>query len=136
MVRQRERAFDQESFLVDMRSQSGFSGSVVVIYFTQPGTLSVIIGEKRPWRTLISEYWVLGVDWGHLPVRQRLLDNGGEQRVLIDSSMAGVVPAWRLTELLNDVAEVLKPRQRAEAGLAEQPIGGAELDIEGPSPTR
>src|ERR1700726_772275 len=37
LVRQEERSFDQESFLVDMRSHAGFSGSPVYVYFEEPG---------------------------------------------------------------------------------------------------
>ncbi|MGO9955890.1 MAG: hypothetical protein ACLP50_07880 [Solirubrobacteraceae bacterium] len=129
-IRQHGRAFDQESFLVDMRSVAGFSGSAVVIYFTQPGTLSITIGEPRPWRTMLSEYWVLGINWGHLPARLRMRGSAQDTRVLLDSSMAGVVPAWKLTELLNDVQDVAIPRQRAEAQLARQPTEGAELEVE------
>jgi hypothetical protein len=132
-IRQHARAFDQESFLVDLRSVSGFSGSAVVIYYTQPGTLSITIGEPRPRRTLLSEYWVLGVNWGHLPARLRLREDAQDTRVLLDSSLAGVVPAWKLTELLNDVQDVVKSRQRAEAQLADQSTDGAELDVQEPA---
>lgn len=128
-IRQHGRAFDQESFLVDMRSVSGFSGSAVLIYYTQPGTLSITIGEPRPWRTLLSEYWVLGINWGHLPARLRMRENAQDTRVLLDSSMAGVVPAWKVTELLNDVQDVVKPRQQVEAQLAQQSTDGAELGV-------
>jgi len=130
-----ERSFDQESFLVDMRSTGGFSGSVVILYFTGPGTLSMFSsgGPKMPFRSLISKYWILGVDWGHLPVRQRIWENGQSTRVKADSSMAGVVPAWKVTELLNDVAEVVKPRLSAEAELANADERAEELAGEGQS---
>ncbi|MBV8956037.1 MAG: hypothetical protein JO179_18005 [Solirubrobacterales bacterium] len=132
-IRQHERAFDQESFLVDMRSVSGFSGSAVLVYYTEPGTLSMTMGEPRPWRTLLSEYWVLGVNWGHLPGRLQLREDGQDTRVLLDSSMAGVLPAWKVSELLQEEQDVVKRRQQVEARLAHQPIGGAELDVEEPS---
>jgi len=126
-VWQKDRSFDQESFLVDMRSAAGFSGSVVVVYFAQPGTVSAFVkgGPEMPLRDLISKYWILGIDWGHLPVPQRIWEDGKSKRVLIESSMAAVIPAWKLTELLNDVAAVVKPRQEAEAELAKE---NQELD--------
>jgi hypothetical protein len=48
----------------------------------------------------------LGVDWGHIPLRLRVLDAQGDplpgrQYVNSDTSMCGVVPAWRLMELLD-----------------------------------
>src|SRR5205814_1548496 len=36
-IRQQERSFEQESFLVDMRSVAGFSGSVVWAYYESSG---------------------------------------------------------------------------------------------------
>lgn len=118
-----------------MRSTGEFSGSVVILYFTEPGTLSMFSsgGPKMPFRSLISKYWILGVDWGHLPVRQRIWENGQSTRVKADSSMAGVVPAWKVTELLNDVAEVVKPRLSAEAELANADERAEELAGEGQS---
>ena len=57
-------------------------------------------------------------------------ENAQDTRVLLDSSMAGVVPAWKVTELLNDVQDVVNPRRRAEAQLARQPTDGGEIDAE------
>lgn len=79
---------------------------------------------------LLSEYWVLGINWGHLPARLRMRENAQDTRVLLDSSMSCVVPAWKVTELLNGVQDVVKPRQRAEAQLAQQLTGGAKPDVE------
>jgi hypothetical protein len=143
LVWQKERRFDQESFLVDMRSVPGFSGSVVLVYFTEPGTVSMLEklgggqlppGPDNPVRELISRDWVLGIDWGHLPVSQKIWEDGKSKRVKAESSMAGVVPAWKLTELLygdedKTVKEkIVEPREEAERELAKPNENAAELD--------
>lgn len=132
-VRQHKRSFDQESFLVDMRSAPGFSGSAVIVYFTAPGTIKRTTNENMPWRSLISEHWVLGIDWGHLPVSQKIWEDGKSKRVKAESSMAAVVPAWKLTELLEKEERIVKPREAAEAELAQGNENAAELDGHGTS---
>jgi hypothetical protein len=136
---QEKRSFEQESFLVDMRSVAGFSGSQVIAYFTEPGTVSAVemMGGGHPpgtpLREVISKYWILGIDWGHLPVTEDIAENGERKKVKVKSSMAAVVPAWKLTELLNDVEAVVKPRERAEEELAQVNENAAVEDEHGPS---
>ncbi len=88
----------QESFLVESRSLSGYSGSPVFVYRPQgtyAGSLAPIAGPH-----------LLGVDCGHLseyaPVleedRQRSTEN---LYVKQNSGMAIVVPGWKLAELLD-----------------------------------
>ncbi len=143
-IHQRERSFEQESFLVDMRSQAGFSGSPVFVYYEEPGWRFLPPLEEPPeppelpesaepaerinhanerveWsaaRTkalqerpvghhvsgVVSKTWLLGIDWGHLPVWDDVFDLHGRAggRMRVDSGMAAVVPAWKLIELLNE----------------------------------
>jgi hypothetical protein len=126
-VWQDKRAFNQESFLVDMRSLSGFSGSAVIVYFTEPGTLSMFSsgGPQMPFRTLVSQYWILGVDWGRLPVKQEIWEDGKSKQVMAESSMAGVVPAWKVAELLHHVEAVVTPRMQVEEELAQLTRGAS-----------
>lgn len=70
-------------YLVEMRSVSGFSGSPVVVHYTPVGPTE---GFRSPFPSKL-----LGVDCGHLPVHEEQLSAG----------IAAVVPAWRITELLN-----------------------------------
>ncbi len=110
----------QESFLVEARSISGFSGS--------PVFLQMLAGIPRFSKTPIppSEQGarLLGINWGHLHDRERVLNRAGE--LLDDGSfvkasvgMMMVVPAWKLAELLhspNSVAirnEILAASRRA-----------------------
>jgi len=96
----------QESFLIEMKSQSGYSGSPVFVY-----------GDKDRFRNEhnMSMHLLLGVDWGQLlgrpePVLTREPDLGtGEWKykptnqffTRYPTGMAKVVPAWRLLGLLN-----------------------------------
>jgi hypothetical protein len=94
---------EQESFGVEMRSLSGYSGSTVFVYWTfNSGHL-----ERAPYRPFHRSFLgLLGVDWGHidfpLPVHTRTGDEHPD-RLFVKShtSMSGVVPAWKLRELLN-----------------------------------
>jgi len=153
-IRQKERGFEQESFLVDMRSLSGFSGSPVFVYFPVTGFLSdpktpeereaeedqpksfanLTPLPKTGWRHLIEEIWLLGVDWGHVPLTQEVLDAFGEPvkegwRLSVNTGMAAVVPAWKLDALL-DVEELVMARQKADAAHTEKP--GADMDLAAP----
>lgn len=121
-VWQKERAFNQESFLVDMRSLAGFSGSPVIVYWIKPGVMSLthparsdtIMGQ----RDLMDRKWLLGIDWGHLPATQPVLDRAGEPladgwQLRVNTGIAAVVPAWKLGELL-DQEELVVSRNVAE----------------------
>jgi hypothetical protein len=133
--------YDQESFVVEMRSISGYSGSPTFIYWEFGG--GHLDGIKR---TMIHSYLgLLGIEWGHIPVRLPVLNKHGvplpdETFVKSHTSMSGVVPVWRLQELLNskglkeqrmkdekDEMEKLKKNPTAEADFAsEDPTGDKE----------
>lgn len=124
---QKERGHDQISYLVEMRSTLGFSGSPVFLYSPAVVPASVRIGKSslRAFNVpqLSGRYlgpYLLGVDWGHFPVRGKLKDSSGATIVdaipEMDSSMAGVVPAWHLLDLLNErqFVEQRKKEEKAE----------------------
>jgi hypothetical protein len=134
-VWQPDRFRYQESFLVDMRSMAGYSGSPVFLYI---GGWPARIGPKQPgepqdvlapvkWR--MGQTFLLGVDWGHLPEAVDLFDADG---VVIGSAtshsgIAGVVPAWRILELLRE-PRVKEPRAEKEAELRKQSPRASALD--------
>jgi hypothetical protein len=110
LIWQPKRAFNQESFLVDMRSLAGFSGSPVIVYWVKGGVMSLtttprpdtVVGE----RSLMDRKWLLGVDWGHTPLTLPVLDRDGEQvdeewQLTVNTGMAAVVPAWKLNAILD-----------------------------------
>jgi len=96
------RGITQESFLVEMRSLSGFSGSPVFVY--------IPLLAYRPGEQYLAEAkgpWLLGVDWGHLPVWEEIYQEDRDtlisERWVVksNSGQTMVVPAWKLRELLD-----------------------------------
>jgi hypothetical protein len=84
---------DQDSFLVEARSQSGFSGSPVFVYSVMSG------GLGNPY-TGMGQAALLGIVWGHLSTPT------GE-----NSNMACVVPAWKIVELIEQKKELIELRE-------------------------
>jgi hypothetical protein len=100
-----EYGLDQESFAVDMRSISGNSGSPAFIFWEFGG------GHLRGVNRTFDKSFIalLGVDWGHIPLRLLVLDENGkslQEKFYVNShtSMCAVVPAWHLRDLLNYAA--------------------------------
>jgi hypothetical protein len=109
-IRQRRRHHDQESFLVEMRSLGGASGSPVVAY-----GLGWAYNQDWDFDPL------LGIIWGHLDNFELVYHEDGETPVegyvvRSNSGMAGVVPAWKLQELL-DVQELARERREEDRRL-------------------
>lgn len=102
--------FEQESFLVEARSISGYSGSPVFVYFDpsvpRPSLRPMPLPLPGEWRGP----WLLGISWGYLkgervPVYHRQPDNTDVLTKSVadtNSGMMGVVPIWKLEDLLND----------------------------------
>jgi hypothetical protein len=104
---EQERAFgkfQQESFLVEARSISGFSGSPVFLI------LHARDSRQEPgFRLSTDVFRLLGIQWGYIqdwePVRDSTGSpvNTGEQ-VRLNTGMMAVVPAWKLGDLLRSDA--------------------------------
>jgi hypothetical protein len=100
-----DTGFDQESFLVEIRSIGGYSGSPVFVHI---GRFNSGAGRTNTnW-----EYgpWLLGIDWGHIndwtPVcdASRRPINPAQPKsmqVTVNTGMMAVVPAWKLAEMLD-----------------------------------
>lgn len=116
----------QESFLVEIHSISGYSGSPVFVrpfstekmpvthqlYLTgcSSGTLNTSVyaspGLVHSMRTVGGGPWLLGVEWGNITSLDQWANNSG---------ISGVVPAWALLELLN--TEKLRSQRESEQRL-------------------
>jgi hypothetical protein len=139
-IKQSVRVFEQDSFLVDMRSVWGFSGSPVFVYYENVGPRVPLRKTEKPsldglfendWSGLMSKTWLLGINWGNLPAWTDMIDEHGKKaRVRVDSTAACVVPAWKLNDLLAQ-EEIVKPKDEAERKLAETKDEGAVLDALG-----
>lgn len=138
--------FEQESFLVELRSMPGYSGSAVYIY--SPNAI-YDMSTKRSGRDMaeLSDFnlfgpnaqqhihladlkmtpkgpYLLGIDFSHLnrnsPVYNAAAHLHPENLFVRENTgMAGVVPAWRIADILySDV--LTAARQELEERLAKQ----------------
>jgi len=87
----------EEAILCEVRSIGGYSGSPV---FVVPNRSYGRPGKRLPEDRVI----ILGVDFCHINDFADARDEGGRRmphiRVPVNTGMAGVVPAWKLYELL------------------------------------
>lgn len=118
-----ERGYRQESFLVEMRSLSGFSGSPVFIpieisplNMPRPQAGELYTHEEAP--------YLLGIDWGHRNVYEEVLEKQPDEnghdicveegwKVKTNTGISYVIPAWKLRELLY-IEELVEMRRKTE----------------------
>jgi hypothetical protein len=75
---------DQISFAVEMRSRTGFSGSVVAAYRSPLNNIFNVKADEN------SFLYVIGVNWGYIV----------EKDTRENTWLNGVVPAWKILELM------------------------------------
>ncbi len=108
----------QESFLVECRSVPGYSGSPVFVY------KSDFERHKRvnPLQVISDRFWLLGIDWCHLSDVAQVRDEetGAEESsfVRVNTGMAGVIPAWKILEAINQ-DEFAEERRKADEQLTK-----------------
>ncbi|MEA2363917.1 MAG: hypothetical protein QOD71_3062 [Thermoleophilaceae bacterium] len=106
----------QDSFLVEVRSLPGYSGSPVFGYVPIPPSGKKLEPGDDPELAGMAVR-LIGVDWCHLrdwaDVYQADEETKTGDRVALNSGMAGVIPAWKLTELLED-DELARDRKQGE----------------------
>jgi len=97
------------SHLVDMRSRTGFSGSPVFIYRTHYDHLDRVASGHGGFHLSEDPFLdmflgLLGVHCGQIPeeIPAREMKGQAHLTLAMPSSITIVVPAWRITELLND----------------------------------
>jgi hypothetical protein len=98
-------SFDQEGFLIECHAIGGYSGSPVFVYITE--------AEERPpdlpWLIHGFPPHLLGIEWGVLSKWEPVSDATGRPvghppanlQVDVNSGMMGVVPVWKLAEILD-----------------------------------
>jgi hypothetical protein len=109
------RGHEQESFLVETRSLSGYSGSPVFVYLEHATArpfeeaIPLVRGEVGP--------WLLGIDWAHMSTyekvkeKDRITDTSQGYIVGSNTGQMAVVPAWKLYDLLYDERLVASRKQ-------------------------
>jgi hypothetical protein len=128
----------QESFVVELRSMCGYSGSPVFVSGDSYGFGRHVAGSA------FTPDLLLGVHWGHIvepwTVETKIVrkakqsglapDEQEVDQVFANTGMNGVVPAWRLTELLNmpKIKTVRDSEEKAEVERIKRQTPGAALD--------
>jgi hypothetical protein len=137
LVHQRSRSHNQESFLVDLRSHPGFSGSPVYVYFAEP--IKIGAGERffdLGTRMRVGKTWLLGIHWGRLPQWNNVYKPGEYEvpagQLQTNEGLAGVVPAWQISEMLT-MDRLVEGRLVAERGAGGREPPAAGPDVFGPA---
>jgi hypothetical protein len=113
------RGLTVESFLVETRSLSGFSGSPVFVYHTPHTPYPSDFPDRE------EGIWLLGVDWGHLPIFENVKEKNRKDDVpegwVVESNSGqmAVTPAWKLQELL-DTEDLAVGRKQADDELSNR----------------
>lgn len=94
LINGKKQSYEQESFLVEVHTIGGYSGSPVFVYF--PNWFDMDGSAKE---------FLLGVEWGAIPQLEPVVNEKGKEhpagwQVLFSTGMAGVVPAWYLRDLI------------------------------------
>jgi hypothetical protein len=124
-----------DSYCVDLRSRSGYSGSPVFVYRTPAGNLELAreMVLAHPLRSLGPAFMgLLGIHWGQFPERWRIekgrtVADEAEHGALITegqyvrgvSGMTCVLPAFNILEVLN-MPELLNDRKQADLEWARE----------------
>jgi len=114
------RGIDQEGFLVEMRSIGGSSGSPAFVFvkYAEMKSVSPSVQPSGLQITWKDDWMLLGVNWGHIRKREKVFQNidgaTRETDFFIEGNigMACVVPAWKLTELID--SEPLQTQREEE----------------------
>lgn len=121
---------EQESFLVEIRSIGGYSGSPVFVWLDQahyrPIDENTAPDGRKAYRGVFdSGPWLLGVDWCMVPLWEAVHDKHGDElpngwQVPVNTGMMGVIPAWRLHWLVMECPEVVAHAAAIEAAELER----------------
>jgi hypothetical protein len=113
--------FTQESYLIECRSIPGHSGSPVFTYIPPNAMRPYAFGWAVVAKSSLSKGpWLLGIDWCHMN------DKSGQ-----NTGMAGVIPAWKILEVLNlDVLKSMREQADEEATKRKQE-STASADLHG-----
>jgi hypothetical protein len=118
---------EQISIVADIRSIGGYSGSPVFLnefsFLRRPGG-----GEPA------KNNWLIGVDWGHIKMWSPVCGLNEEpigigHQVNINSGMAGIVPAWKLLDLLmsDDMKKQIREAEDLHLSAKKSIAGAADI---------
>jgi hypothetical protein len=113
-------SYDQESFLADIKSIGGYSGSPVfwdihaAPYFQANSRVQLANTMNERLRI-----YLLGVDWAHIRDWEQVCSSNGQplslgHQVELNTGIAAIIPAWKLADLLDNHPMLKKERDDAE----------------------
>jgi hypothetical protein len=109
------------SFVLDMHSRGGFSGSPVFVYRTPGSTLDgantnrIMFGEG-------SLFSFLGLHWGQFPEEWKITESSGPgTHVTGLSGLTCVIPAWRIRHFIENQPAIAASYAEMNARLAADP---------------
>jgi hypothetical protein len=131
----------QESYLVEARSIPGYSGAPVFLHFIPEhpeiewpeGVPNISPKSKRPKIGFRIEPFLLGIDWCHLLDREKPRNDRDDEpqrvewHIRSNTGMMGVIPIWRLWDVI-DGAEMRPLRTQ----MAEQLDKDVTIDTDTP----
>jgi hypothetical protein len=137
-IRLRQSGMGQESFVVEARSLSGYSGSAVFVHFppmTPRPSVKLAADQRHVLERRGAGPYLLGVDVAHLGSPAAIRDAQGEPvsegwQVDSNSGMLAVVPAWKVAELF-ETPEVEAILREDRAAWAAQHSGGGQSETGG-----
>lgn len=111
---------EEECWIVEMRSRTGFSGSPVYAYIP-PWQPDFIEAPKREYGNFFYGPWLLGIHSSQIP--------GGHNERSAGSGMAAIVPCSALEELLMRDDKVRQERAAYEDRFVDAPTAMAESSV-------
>jgi hypothetical protein len=120
------RPEEQDSFLVEVQTRNAYSGSPVFVFIEFAAWNRYTQLKRRPsedpnqfaWGDCM--YFFLGIEWGQ--IRYPVKISGKKEEYIEESTgMVGVVPAWRLQDLL-DGAGLQLQREKEDQARAEKQL--------------
>jgi len=128
----------EEAYLVEMRSISGFSGSPVIVRVSSRRMHQGPITKDVPYDPANDAHFLLGVDCGHSTDKDKTLYHDQsdepleEYKIEYNTGLSIVIPAWKLQELV-DCDEATKMREEDRRAYQKR-VAGTRLDVkEGPT---
>jgi len=111
-----DEGHEQECFLAEIHSTPGYSGSPVIVHLSPDRIKHLKIQPKRwPLEEGAPLERLLGIEWSRLKgeVKQFMI-NGGPINVLIPSGISGVIPAWKIADVLDNCEKFKMQREKRE----------------------
>lgn len=115
-IENEETKFQQESFLAELHTIGGFSGSPVFISLPQERYIEHLQYNSEEERKESHRSWLLGIEWCNASFLER------------NTGMSGVIPAWKIADvILNDEDFKMQRKRADEKEVAQTKKSGIKL---------